>query len=167
MIVAFVLLSLCFLPRFRRPGARWAWLGASACIAYLATLTVNALRIVITLAMKADPTLRFGASFEQVHRIEGVVVYLGSLWLLYVCTEQGFGRRKSAFALRTRHIAVPWLLYVGITVIVPLANGAAAHAGFTRHAATVLAVASLAAAGLALAARALRVRRTKPDFARL
>jgi exosortase K len=167
LVVAFVLLTVCFLPRFVRPSAKWAWLGASAFIAYLVTLAVNALRVLLTLAMKADDALRFGVSFEQAHRIEGVIVYLGSLWLLYVCTEQVFTQGESGFVLRARHIAVPWLLYVGITLVVPLVNGAPTTAAYTRHAGTVLAVSSLAAAGLALARGLLRVRRTRPNFGRL
>ena len=164
LIVAFVLLAVCFLPRFARPSAQWAWLGACAFVAYLATLAVNALRILFTLAMKTNGAPLLGVSFEQAHRIEGVIVYLGSLWLLYVGTEKVFARGKSGFVMRARHIAMPWLLYVGITLVVPLLNGAAAHVDFTRHALTVLAVSGIAATALALAAHWLRGRRTRPNF---
>lgn len=149
LIVAFALLAVGFLPRFDRPGSKWAWLGASAALAYMATLAVNTLRILLTLAMKSENALRLGLSFEDAHRIEGVIVYLGSLWLLYLGIERAFRGGKSAFVLRARHIAVPWLLYVGITLIVPLLNGAAANDGYASHALTVLTVSSVLAAGIA------------------
>jgi exosortase K len=164
LIVAFVMTGACFLPRFRKASSKWSWIGVSAVTAYLATLCVNALRILLTLAMKSQDTFRFGLSFGQLHRIEGVLVYLGSLWLLYLCLEKAFVHTGSGFVPRARQVAVPWLLYVGVTLGVPLLNGAGHSASYASHACTVLLVSSATAACVALLCYMLRRRRPPSDF---
>jgi exosortase K len=57
-------------------------------VAYLATIVINTLRIVIAIAMHAHD---LGGS--ELHRLEGVVVYLGGLCALYAIAT---GRARTA-----------------------------------------------------------------------
>lgn len=63
----------------RTTAARLALAGA---LAYLATLVVNTIRIVIAIRMHQG-ALDFGIDRAEAHRIEGIVVYLGGLIALY------------------------------------------------------------------------------------
>ncbi|HMJ15666.1 MAG TPA: exosortase K [Polyangiaceae bacterium] len=159
LIVAFVLLAAGFLTRLPGAKSKWGWLALSALFAYAATLAVNATRILLTLAMKSQTLPRFGLSFEQAHRVEGVVVYLSSLWLLYFAAEAVLASSFSRPRRLWTWIALPWLAYLGITLVVPLLNGAARNADFVKHALTVLLVSSVAAALLAFVCSSLRARR--------
>jgi hypothetical protein len=89
-------------------------------------------------------------SASQAHRLEGVAVYLGSLWLLSFGVSRVFA--EGADVRRTA--LLPLLLYLGMTLLVPLASGAQARPGFWPHAGAVL----LAATALALAPSASRLR---------
>jgi exosortase K len=157
LITAFLLLSVGFV--WRVPGIRfkWGWLALSALGAYGATLLVNACRIVLTIGLKSRDLA--GVSFEQLHRIEGVLVYLSSLWLLYYGAEKLCGAAPFTHPLPVvvipapsalRRVSlwfVPWTLYLGITLVVPLLNGAASPA-YVAHAGTVLFVSTASVAAL-------------------
>ena len=52
--------------------------------------------------------------------------------------------------LRLRWMAVPIVVYIAITLVLPIANGAAARANFLHHAGSVL-VGCIAVVGLAVA----------------
>ena len=70
----------------------------------------------------------------ELHRIEGIVVYLGGLCALYAFARaRQTGRKHMTFA-------IPVVAYLLITLGLPLANGAAARGDFLRHAACVMTV---------------------------
>jgi exosortase K len=69
-------------------------LAAAAALAYLATLVVNTTRIVIAIAMHRG-TIDIAGDRAELHRIEGIVVYLGGLVALYALAR--------ALDERTRH----------------------------------------------------------------
>ena len=114
-------------------------------VAYVATIVVNTIRIIIAIRLHGA-NLR-GIDPGDVHQVEGIVVYLGGLCALY------------ATAKRQRHawFAVPIAAYLVITLALPIANGAAARAGFVRHAAMVLA-GCVAVVGVALVVELVRNR---------
>lgn len=113
-------------------------------LAFVSTLVVNAVRISIAVAMHRG-TLDVGiADRAQAHRIEGIVIYLGGLLLLYALSKG-------------KHIVVPIVVYLVITLGLPLANGAAGRRDFAMHATWVLAA---CAAVLAIAFTFSRIRRT-------
>ncbi len=116
----------------------------AAALAYIATIVVNTIRIAIAVDMhRAD-----------LHRLEGIVVYLGGLCGLYALA----GRRERAL----HWLAVPLGAYILITLVMPLANGAAQRDDFMRHATTVLAVCvALLALGSALELVRWTTRRTR------
>lgn len=146
-IIAFATLVLGFTPRIERPAARAAWLLAAAALAYLATLLVNAARIAIALELRAA-ALPAWLSASAAHRLEGIAVYVSSLWLLNACVEACFAQRGGE---RRSHVLLPLAAYLSVTLLVPLANGAWQRDEFWQHAGVVLA-ASLTLGALAHAA---------------
>jgi ACR3 family arsenite efflux pump ArsB len=143
-IAAFATLVLGFSARFERVRSRAVWLLAAAALALAATPLVNAARIALDLTLRAQ-ALPSWLSAADVHRLEGVAIYLASLFCLYAATERAFAPR----AERWRAVAIPLAAYLAVALLVPALNGAAANAGFPRHAAAVL--------GAALALTALRL----------
>lgn len=113
-------------------------------LAYVSTILINTIRISIAVAMHRG-TLDVGiADRAEAHRIEGIVIYLGGLLLLYALSKG-------------KQIVVPIVVYLVITLGLPLANGAAGRGDFVMHATWVLAA---CAAVLAIAFTISRIRRT-------
>lgn len=144
-IIAFATLALGFAPRIAAGVRRAVWLLAAAGLAYAASVLVNAARIALALELRAAP-LPAWLSAAQAHRLAGVVVYLGSLWALSALVERGFARRAGAW----RAALLPLAAYLGVTLLLPLANGAWRSGSFWEHARLVLA-ASFALTSAALA----------------
>lgn len=152
-VIAFGTLVLGFSARLERPARRCAWLLAAVPLAYAATLLVNATRIALALPLR-HAQWAAGLAATQAHRLEGVAVYLVGLWLLAATVERCFPGRAGA----GHTLGLPLALYLGVTLGLPLSNGATAQPGFWVHAATVLA----AALGLAaLAALGVIARRRR------
>ena len=115
LLTAFVMLSLRLLWRARFQPVSWRFLPAVAGIAYVATLIANTVRICVALeGLEVSWLTR-----NQVHRVEGIVVYFGFLLLLFVMTE----RFESATS-SLKHLALPLLIYYATTLGIPLVNGA-------------------------------------------
>ena len=124
-LAAFLALTLGGLTGMTSWQATAKRLGMAAVLAYVATLVVNTIRIAIAVDMhRAD-----------LHRLEGIIVYLGGLCGLYALARAIEGRRSKAF----HWVAIPICAYVLITLVMPLANGAAQRDDFVRHATSVLA----------------------------
>lgn len=130
-LAAFLALMLGALPgmtSWRATGTRIAF---AATLAYAATLVVNTTRIVIAIAMHRG-TIDISGDRAELHRIEGIVVYLGGLCALYAFARAlETGRKHLSFA-------IPVAAYLVITLGLPLANGAATRGDFARHAAWVV-----------------------------
>ena len=104
----------------------------AAVLAYAGTLVVNTIRISIAVELhRAD-----------LHRMQGIIVYLAGLVGLYALARAIEGRK-----LRALHwLAIPLGAYVLITLVMPLANGAAQRDDFVRHATAVLAACTVVVA---------------------
>lgn len=83
MIIAICAASVGFVTYMRTLRAKLALLCVSTALAYLATLGVNATRIVIALLLQAHPLSIAGLSAAQIHHAEGIIVYFSSLCALY------------------------------------------------------------------------------------
>lgn len=150
LILAFVVSALGFSHRFRAPRGRFLfWLGALGG-AWAITLAVNAVRILAAIELyRREPP--FGWTPGQIHRLLGVVVYLGALWGLSAALDR-LTRKETP---GVRGSIAPLLLvpgaYLGMTLGVPLWTGAFRAEGprFAEHAIMVLG-ATLAALGVAL-----------------
>jgi exosortase K len=132
LITAFSMLALRSLWRDRFQGVRWWSIPVAAGIAYVATVITNAVRIFIALDLRgAHPDW---LTANQLHRLEGIVVYFGSLLLLFVLTEASRERKPM------RLLLFPLMVYYVMTLGIPLANGSWQRAGFWEHSAFVFAL---------------------------
>ncbi len=125
LLTAFVMLSLRRLWRDRFQAVGWSFLPPVAMIAYGATVIANTVRICVAL----EGLELSGLTRNQVHRVEGIVVYFGFLLLLFVVMER-FESAKSSL----RRLALPLVIYYATTLGIPLVNGAyRQYASFWEH----------------------------------
>jgi exosortase K len=134
-LAAFLALVLGGLAGMTSGRATAQRLAVAAALAFAATLVVNTTRIAIAVDMhRAD-----------LHRLEGIVVYVVGLCALYTFARSLEDRRRGV------SFAIPIAAYLVITLGLPLLNGAGARPGFAQHAAVVVLVcAVVVAAGLGL-----------------
>jgi len=140
MILVLIVSVLGFTHRLRSPGRRLAWWLGSLFGAWVGTVAVNTLRILAAVEMYRLGSVA-GLTPEQAHRLLGVVLYLGALWgafgVLDALTvwDAGSHSRLAAVVLIAG-------AYLGMTVGVPLLNGAWRHLDgrYAEHAMMVLLV---------------------------
>jgi exosortase K len=94
-LAAFLALGLGALPAMRTARGAAAALLAAAGLAYAATLIVNTARIAIAIAMHRGTIDVGGLDRVELHRLEGIVVYLGGLCALYALARALQRRRMS------------------------------------------------------------------------
>lgn len=160
-IIASCLLVLGFIRTIPRPSDKLAWAAGSVAAAYATTVVVNAVRIRIGIALHLHGTPGHLLGAAQAHRLEGVVVYLSSLSLLFVLARRVSTLARpsaTAVAYSTSDFAMPAFFYVTGAILVPLAHGGWAKAAFWQHAAAVL-IATLAVVVLRLGVEHRRSRR--------
>ena len=163
LITTFLLLSLT---RLWSQQARIAWLflPVAAGAAYLATIFANAVRITLALQLRVlSPRPRW-MSADQLHRVEGILVYFGFLLFVFVLAERmsftSASQRCAASSadgssgkpivknnpLRPgyplfKRLLFPVLIYYATTLGIPLLNGAYRQGGdFWQHSLFVLVV---------------------------
>lgn len=120
LITAFLMLALRRLWRGRFQPAAWSFLPVAAILAYVATLLANTTRIWFALEMQAQSAWLTWLTRNQLHRLEGIVIYFLFLMLLFVVTERFETARPRSFA---RASLFPLLIYYATTLGVPLLNG--------------------------------------------
>jgi len=117
LITAFLMLSLRRLWRDRLQGISWTFLPLSAVLAYVSTLIANTTRIWIALEIQRRSFEVDGLSGNQLHRLEGIVIYFGFLLLLFMLSE-----RMETAKPRTA-LLFPLAIYYATTLGIPLLNG--------------------------------------------
>ncbi|HEX3128217.1 MAG TPA: exosortase K [Thermoanaerobaculia bacterium] len=129
LILALTVSVLGFSHRLRSPGQRFGWWFGSLLGAWVLTIGVNTARILAAVELYS---LGLG---EQAHRLLGIVVYLGALWVLYGALDRLTGPRSRLTVL------VP-VAYLGMTLGVPLLTGAFRQPGglYAEHAMMVVLV---------------------------
>ncbi len=146
LITAFLMLGLRCLWRERFQPASWTFLPVVAVFAYLMTIVANTVRICVALELQRHSIEISWLSANQLHRLEGIVIYFAFLLLLFVLTEQ----RKSENRL-WRMSLFPLLIYYATTLGLPIANGAFRQgAPFFEHTIFVLVLPLLLIAPLIL-----------------
>ncbi len=125
LITAFVMLALRRLWNGRFESVSWRFLPMSMAVSYAATVIANAMRIVIALEIQRRSVEVSWLMENQLHRLEGIVVYFGFLMLLFVVMER-------------KLLMFPVVIYYVMTLGVPLVNGAFHRAGFWEHFSFVL-----------------------------
>jgi exosortase K len=117
LITAFLMLGLRRLWRDRLQGVSWTFLPITAALAYIATLIANTTRICVALEIQRRSFEIDGLSGNQLHRLEGILVYFGFLLLLFMLSE-----RMEAAKQRTA-LLFPLAIYYATTLGIPLLNG--------------------------------------------
>ncbi len=130
LITAFLMLSLGGLWRNRSRNIPWRFIPATVLFAYLATIVANTVRISTALQLRDFSLGRSQLSFDEVHRFEGIFIYFGFLLLLFLVSEKlPFGKRTQPLSPIARtdflpRALFPVLVYYGVTLGIPVANGA-------------------------------------------
>jgi exosortase K len=139
LMTAFLMLSLRKLWLRRHLGISWGLIPAIAGIAYLATLVANTVRISVALWLQRTDVEIGGLSSNQLHRLEGILVYFGFLLLLFAVNEGSFTGDSRALL---RKFLFPLLIYYATMLGIPLANAGfgwgIVSSGFSEHLAFVL-----------------------------
>ena len=92
MIAAFGMLEFALFHRVWSVTSAARVLGVSLLASYLAAVAVNTARIALAMWLAAHPATLPAFNAADVHRLEGIVVYFGSLVLLYELVQR-FDRR--------------------------------------------------------------------------
>ena len=130
LLTAFLMISLRRLWRDRFQSVSWRFLPIAAVLAYVATLIANTTRICVALEMQQRAVEISWLTGNQLHRIEGIVIYFGFLFLLFMLLE----RIDSSTPLRLRRLFLfPLLIYYATTLGIPLVNGSYQQPGFWEH----------------------------------
>jgi exosortase K len=147
LIVAFLSLALGFQTHFQGWRARVRWLVASAGAAYLVTLLISTLRIALSVALAHLAARVFGLTFQSVHRLLGILVYLSGLCALCLTVQrclpfssaQRSGPTAAARGLPGKRgvLLLALACYASITLVVPLLRGAYRTPEYWSHAAPV------------------------------
>ena len=136
LMISFLVLTLGKL--WRERAMSWAFLPIAALGAYSTTLIANTFRIVIALQMHASNFQFAGFDAEELHRIEGIIVYFVFLLLLFIAGER-IGERNFAKTL-THRSAYLLFIYYAVTLGIPIMRGGFRDAGFWEHAGFVVVV---------------------------
>jgi exosortase K len=138
LIAAFVMLSFRMLWPGRRQSISWGFLPGAAVLAYVATIVANTVRISSAMWLNTTRPDIAGLGRDELHRLDGILIYFGSLLLLYVITERGAHDRSRTGV--TRYL-LPLGVYYATTLGIPLVNGAFRRGGEVwEHAVFVLLV---------------------------
>ncbi|HKY07622.1 MAG TPA: exosortase K [Candidatus Binatia bacterium] len=152
LIIVFCMAAVAGVRQLPNGGRKWLWLLGSLAASYALTVLANTGRILVSIHT-FDAGYRFGGlTAEQIHRLEGVVIYFFFLCLFYriiitVCFLLGATKKQNGVK-RPVIVAVPWasaalvpLFWYGlITLALPALNGAVVRdeARFTEHAAMII-----------------------------
>ena len=125
LITSFLMLAVGRLWRERFQAVSWWSIPLAAAIAFVTAIITNTVRICIALELRNVHLDWLTAN--QLHRLEGIVVYFGCLLLLFLLTERSRQRKPA------RLLLFPLLIYYTTTLFIPLANGSWQRAGFPEH----------------------------------
>jgi exosortase K len=137
LLTAFLMIALRRLWRDRFEGVSWRFLPLAAAFAYVATLIANTTRIYIALEIQRRAIEVNWLTGNQLHRLEGIVIYFAFLLLLFMLIE----RMDSPTPLRLKRVLLfPLVIYYATTLGMPLANGSFRQPAFWEHFGFVLAL---------------------------
>lgn len=137
LVAAFLMLSLGRLWKSRGDGLSWISVPATALLAFTLTIVANTARISSALWLISAPHSFAGMTRDEIHRLDGILIYFGILLLVFVISDRS---DKGDSLGRLRRFLFPLAIYYAVTLAIPLANGAFLRGGFWRHAAFVVAV---------------------------
>ena len=132
LLTAFLMICLrrLWCDRFQRVS--WRFLPIAALLAYVATLIANTTRICVALEMQRRAVEVSWLTGNQLHRLEGIVIYFGFLLLLFML----LGRMDSGEPRKL--LFFPVLIYYATTLGIPLLNASFRQPAFWEHLVFVL-----------------------------
>jgi exosortase K len=131
LLTAFLMLGLRALWRARLERLSWRFIPIAALFAYVATLIANTVRICVALEIERRSFEISWLTSNQLHRVEGIVIYFGFLLALFLLTERLDSADRGSLA---RLLTFPLLIYYTTTLALPLANGSyREYAAFWEH----------------------------------
>lgn len=127
MIIVFVVLTGAFVHRMGTRRRAFCWMAGCAAAAVLLTVFVNGLRIVLAIYA---PGLIFRLGVvngwltpERIHTVIGVIVYFGSLMMIYRGVDRFLANTEERAAKKAGWM-FPVVIYGLIVLGLPLLNGA-------------------------------------------
>jgi len=126
MIAAFVLASVTGPIYLKKTRLKMFWLAGSLVQAYLATIIVNAIRIIIAIYTIEANLGQAWLNPERIHRFQGIVVYFISLIVFYQLLHKILaGRSDIKYIFKINSIGlnqswVPFLTYSAIVLGIPI-----------------------------------------------
>jgi exosortase K len=155
MIIAFCMTAFSGLNTLTRVKIRLLWPMISLITAYGLTLGVNTFRIIISMVVYESEFFRDLSSMDQVHRIQGILIYFISLYVFYLILHKVlnvFQHHPTGGKVNTDLSAnhpngilktlSPIFWYCTVTIGIPLLGRAYQEQGdvFFRHSVVVLSV---------------------------
>ena len=136
LIASFVMLTLRKLWNARDTGAAWQFFPLAAVTAFCLTVIANSVRISSALWLNSSHATFAGLDREEIHRLDGILVYFGFLLLLFVVNEMVISRNSQ---IRVKTLLLPLAIYYAMTLAVPILNGALNQGSeFLQHAVFVI-----------------------------
>ena len=133
LITAFLMLGVRRWWRGRFEKISWRFIPVVAVVAYITTVITNTVRIFIALEIQKHSVELEWLTANQLHRLEGIVVYFGFLLMLFILTE-----RRNPTSSAVRLFLIPLVIYYATTLGIPVLNGSYKHQRFWEHSAFVL-----------------------------
>ena len=131
LIISFLVLAIGEIWRRRDGNIGWSFIPVSMIAAYLTTIVANTARIDLALRTRQMDLGSDWLNPEEIHRLEGIVVYFGFLLLLFVVVEKVRGKANSASILR--RLSLPLSIYYATTLGIPIVLGAYPESAFWEH----------------------------------
>ena len=149
MIAAFLLLSF---GQFLKRKLSYKFIPLALAVSYATTIIANTVRISTALQLQETPLNINGLSANQLHRLEGILIYFGFLLLLFLLSQRLNDRARSSVTPLSldaagrfwfvRQLFLPLAIYYATTLGMPLANSIyrreMAFAAFMEHSVFVL-----------------------------
>jgi exosortase K len=166
LIICFCALFFSLAHRLEGAGRRAGWLVGCLAVAYLATILVNAARVILAARLYQLPPQGGLLTPARLHRFMGTVLYCLALLGLHRAADR-WTEARGVGATRASWL-VPLGCYLFVTLVVPLVHRPAlgGDARFLEHAAFVLGttlVLSAVAVVVTIAAPRLRPLRPEPS----
>lgn len=141
MLITFLMLVFSFSKSesARGPEKQWAWFGLSLVFAYVSTILVNGIRIVVSIYLPVvleRAQLMIGwLTPDRLHTLIGTVTYFISLCMIYLLALSIRQRRT----IQYRNLTVPAFWYLLIVLALPFVKRVYHHdlAGFGTYAAVI------------------------------
>ena len=145
LLTAFLMLSARRLLFESTNRMSWSFLPISLFAAYVVTLIANTTRILIALRLQGISVMG-SLDSNQLHRLEGIIIYFLFLALLFLVTERS--NSDGTYGLM-RRCFLPLLIYYATMLGIPLLNGAyRTGRGFWEYSVVVLLVPLVVLCGL-------------------